>query len=212
MTSRHTSTLYLRLRKHLSLRSGEPVTLGDAAQMLAEPQLEAELRRLVLAEAPAGEQYILIDMLMIVAAVQERYPDLQIEYYGEPHVLVQWQKESKIRGRHMLFPVVLFLLFVGSGLTIMNFHADVSMLEVHRKLYKMITGVDHPHPLLLQIPYSLGLGAGMLLFFNRVFKKKINEEPDPLEVEMFLYEENVRQYMVRDEYNRLKDPDADERK
>ena len=210
MGEQNSPTLYLRLRKQIRLRPDQAILLGDIAQIIVEPQYESAIKAMVIRK-PSGDhqhgQLLLIDMLTVVRTVKQRFPELTIEHYGEPHVLVEWMPEQKVRQRRLLFPFVLLLLFIGSGLTIMNFHADVSMPEVHRKLYKLITGLDNPHPLLLQIPYSLGLGAGMLLFFNRVFKKKLNEEPDPLEVEMFLYEENVRHYMVTEHYKQQNSDD-----
>lgn len=78
----------------------------------------------------------------------------------------------------------------------MNFHDDVSMQSVQEKLYKIITGEAKQKPLLFQIPYSLGLGLGMILFFNHVFRKRINEEPSPLEVEMFNYQQDLDSYVI----------------
>lgn len=214
MTERITPTLYIRLRKKVRLPHDQPVLLGQVAQTIVDPAFEADIRRLQLLR-PDGkmkdEQVVLVDMMLIVREVKERFPQLEIEYFGEPHVLVEWTREEKVRQRQLLFPFILILLFIGSGLTIMNFHADVSMLAVHRKLYTLITGAEDPHPLILQIPYSFGLGAGMMLFFNRVFKKKLNEEPDPLEVEMFLYQENVRHYMVTEEYSKLQEQEGEAR-
>ncbi|CKE23075.1 Uncharacterised protein [Streptococcus pneumoniae] len=63
----------------------------------------------------------------------------------------------------------------------------------------MITGEFNAQPLLFQIPYSLGLGLGMVLFFNHVFQKRINEEPSPLEVEMFQYQQSLDQYVIVNE-------------
>jgi stage V sporulation protein AA len=99
--------------------------------------------------------------------------------------------------------LVWLLLFIGSGLAIMNFHADVSMLEVHRRIYELITGKSEPFPLILQIPYSFGIGLGMIVFFNHLFKKKFNEEPSPLEVEMFMYQESVNHYVITEEYRKM---------
>ncbi len=81
----------------------------------------------------------------------------------------------------------------------MNFHEDVSMRIVHQKIFKTITGLEDDKPLLLQIPYSIGLGLGMILFFNHVFRKRINEEPSPLEVEMFNYQQDLDQYVIMHE-------------
>jgi stage V sporulation protein AA len=95
------------------------------------------------------------------------------------------------------------LLFFGSALTIMNFHADVSMMEVQVRIVEMITGHKDEHPYLFQIAYSIGIGFGMIVFFNHLFKKNWNEEPTPLEVEMYLYQENVDQYVVAEEYEKM---------
>jgi stage V sporulation protein AA len=78
----------------------------------------------------------------------------------------------------------------------MNFHADVSMPLVHQRVYYLLTGKVEKNPLVLQIPYSIGVGMGLLVFFNHAFKRKFNEEPSPLEVEMFLYQQNINKCMV----------------
>ncbi len=98
-----------------------------------------------------------------------------------------------------LFIGVWLLLFIGAALAIMNFHEDVSMRQVHQRLYHFVTGEVDPHPLLFQIPYSFGLGLGMILFFNHVFRKRLNEEPSPLEVEMFNYQQDLDQYVIMHE-------------
>ena len=39
----------------------------------------------------------------------------------------------------------------------------------------------------------------MIIFFNHVFKKRLNEEPSPLEVEMFNYQQDLDRYVVMHE-------------
>src|SRR5690625_6176367 len=92
--------------------------------------------------------------------------------------------------------LVWILLFVGSAMTIVNFHYDVSMQEVHQRIHYLFTGEQKKFPLFLQIPYSFGLGIGMVLFLNRLFKKKLNEEPSPLEVELFNYQKKINEYVI----------------
>ncbi len=81
----------------------------------------------------------------------------------------------------------------------MNFHADVSMKEVHQRISELVTGKRQNHPLWFQIPYSVGIGLGMLLFFNHLFRKRLNDEPNPLELEMYMYQENVNTYVIAEE-------------
>jgi stage V sporulation protein AA len=197
--------LYIRLRRRAVLRRGDPIVLGQIAQMIAEPEHEQLLKRLVLCE-PTNQDgnRVLIDMMLVVKKVREALPGVQIEHFGEPHVLVEIEEHSR-RPNMIFIALVWVLLFIGSGLAIMNFHADVSMLEVHRRIYELITGRREAHPLLLQIPYSVGIGIGMVLFFNHLFKKKFNEEPSPLEVEMFMYQESINHYVITEEYRKIHD-------
>lgn len=195
--------LYIRLRRRMRVRRGEPIRLGQIAQLLVDPAYEKELHRLVLYRPQDIDgALVLIDMMLIVRKVKERYPELQIEHFGEPHGLVEVDHGVR-KQRAWLIVAVWLLLFVGSGLAIMNFHADVSMAVVHQHIYTLLTGRVSERPLLLQIPYSFGIGIGMIIFFNHLFKKKFNEEPSPLEVEMFMYQENVNHYVITEEYGKL---------
>ncbi|MCS7464617.1 stage V sporulation protein AA [Paenibacillus doosanensis] len=203
MTTNSNPTLYIRLRKRICVRRGEPIYLGRVAQLLVDPEYETPLNRLLLHQPKEREgNKILIDMMLIAEKVRRLQPHMQIELFGEPHCLVEVYEARKPPNMIQIIAVWL-LLFVGSGLAIMNFHADVSMAEVHQRIYQLLTGRWVEHPLLLQIPYSVGIGVGMIIFFNHLFKKKFNEEPSPLEVEMFLYQENVNTYVITEEYAKI---------
>lgn len=198
------SVIYVRLRKQVGLPAGAPIRLRDVARILADPKLERELLELVLSKSePSDGNRIVIDMLQVISKIKSRYPAVHVEFIGEPHVLVEVMKSPK-KPSIILFVLVWLLLFFGAGLTIMNFHADVSMPEVHIRIVEMVTGHRDEHPYLFQIAYSLGIGFGMILFFNHLFKKKWNEEPTPLEVEMYLYQENLNQYVIAEEYEKMR--------
>ena len=205
MTEPAVPTLYIRLRKRVRIDKGSAIYLGQVADLFAQPQAEEKLKRIALYRpSEIDGNLVLIDMMQIVKKVKEVWPQVTIEHFGEPQTIVEIRTQT--RPVHWIVLLAAWiLLFVGSGLAIMNFHTDVSMPEVHRKLYTMITGKQDDHPLVLQIPYSIGIGVGMVLFFNRLFKKKFNEEPTPLDVEMFMYEENVRQYSISDEYDKKRE-------
>ncbi len=198
-----TPTLYIRLRKQVKIAGRDPIRLGQVAQIITEPELEQTLlEQVVYRPADQDGNLLLIDMMRIVKAVKQQFPDMSVECFGQPHTIVEITGQSR-RPNKALVVCVWLLLFFGSGLAIMNFHEDVSMPEVHRRIYELITGKPSAHPYILQIPYSLGIGAGMILFFNHLFKKKLNEEPSPLEVEMFMYQENLNQYVVAQEYAKM---------
>lgn len=195
--------LYLRFRRKVEIRMGDQIRLGDIAELITESKYEKLVSNLLIYESRVEDgNRILIDMMRIMEKLYEAAPELRVVHFGEPHVLLEVSTYRKKKTSKLLVAAVWLLLFVGSGLTIMNFHADVSMLQVHQRIYELLTGERVAHPLILQIPYSLGIGIGMVLFFNHLFKKKFNEEPSPLDVEMFTYQENLDQYVITEEYRK----------
>ncbi|MEK3849662.1 stage V sporulation protein AA [Paenibacillus sp. FSL R7-0340] len=195
--------VYLRLRSRVRMIQGQDLHLGDVAQLLTNPEWEKDLLELVLKRPQHQDgNLILIDMLQIIAKIRDHIPGVVVESLGKPHVLVELVEKPR-KPSKILFVLVWVLLFFGSALTIMNFHADVSMMEVQVRIVEMITGRKDEHPYLFQIAYSIGIGFGMIVFFNHLFKKNWNEEPTPLEVEMYLYQENVDQYVVAEEYEKM---------
>lgn len=199
-----TPTVYVRLRSRIRIQRGRSVKLGDVAHLLTSPEeqegrlLELELLR----PGPEDGNLILIDILQIIPEIRRTLPDVTVELIGSGHTLVEVVVGSG-KPSKSLFILVWLLLFFGSALTIMNFHADVNMQEVQIRIVEMITGRRDEHPYLFQVAYSLGIGFGMAVFFNHLFKKKWNEEPTPLEVEMFLYQQNVDKYVVIEETERM---------
>lgn len=198
----NTPTVYLRLYKTVRLPQDHPILLGQIAQIVTDPAWEEKLNRLVVATPQEREgDILLVDMTRVVQRIKHLSPSFVVEHFGDPHTLIEFTSKPK----RPSLPFVIFiwlLLFTGSGLAIMNFHTDVSMMQVHQKVYFLLTGENEKHPLWLQIPYSIGIGAGMLLFFNRIFRKRINEEPNPLELELYNYQQNVNQYIVTEEYKK----------
>jgi stage V sporulation protein AA len=198
--------LYLRLRKRIGIRPGQTVNLHQAARLSSsDPLLKERLGLLVLHEHKIKDgNRVVIDLMQIVQAIREAEPEVIIEPFGDPEVLVI-VADTPRKPRFAVLAMTWLLLFFGSGLAIMNFHTDVSMKDVHIRITELVTGKRTEHPLWFQIPYSLGIGLGMLVFFNHLFRKRFNEEPNPLEVELYMYEENVNAYVIADEMRRKTD-------
>lgn len=194
-------SVYLRFRNRHYVKTNGKIFLGQIAQIVAPDHLEKDLMDLFIDQVTLKNQHmIVIDMLQVIKKIKTIFPEIEVRSIGSPEIIVEVLTSSVNKKANVLAVVfVWFLLFFGSGLAIMNFHHDVSMEEVHQRLYYLITGTQINKPLLLQIPYSLGIGIGMMLFFNHLFKKKINEEPSPLEVEIFLYQQNLDKYIVLNE-------------
>ncbi|MFD0670483.1 stage V sporulation protein AA [Cohnella sp. GCM10027633] len=205
--------VYVRMRRRAVVKPGSAVLLGDVARLVVDSRLEKRLLRLPLHRVSESDgNLLLIDMLQVVKAIREAEPGLTIETFGEPHVLLEIASGGEVKPRMWLLVLSWILLFFGSGMAMMNFHADVNMPAVQRRITELITGSKTDHPWLFQIPYSLGVGLGMLLFFNRLLRRRLNDEPNPLEVEMFMYQESVNHFVITEEYRKKHEKHAGERR
>ncbi|KUP07833.1 stage V sporulation protein AA [Bacillus coahuilensis m2-6] len=191
-------SVYIRLRHKVQAYPNSQLLLKDIAQIIAPLSVQEALAHLLIHEVKPNDQTIIIvDVMKVIKRVQEIFT-VDVQIVGASQVIIEVVYHKK-KVSIPFFLLVWSLLFVGAALAIMNFHEDVSMQQVHQKLYKVLTGNEIDKPLLFQIPYSIGLGAGMILFFNHLFKKRINEEPSPLEVEMFNYQLDLDNYVSMNE-------------
>lgn len=191
--------IYLRLRHKVFIKQNGVVKIGDIAQLIGDETILKKIKDITIHHVKKSDKNIvIIDGMHVIREITNQIKDLEIQTIGTTQTIIEIIYPKK-KYSHMFFILVWLLLFFGSGIAIMNFHEDVSMLQVHQHLYKIMTGEEIAKPLILQIPYSIGLGAGMILFFNHLFKKRINEEPSPLEVEMFNYQRDLDAYVMMTE-------------
>lgn len=198
--------VYIRMKRKIQATSRQWIMLQDVAQISSPHPWQTELKSIKLHQLTKQDQtYKVLDSFHIISHLQQAYPQLEFQLSGSPETVVQVEEQKK-KFVHVRLVVAWIILFVGTAMTIINFHYDVSMQEVHQKLHLLLTGDFASHPLWLQIPYSVGLGLGMILFLNHWFQKKINEEPSPLDIELFTYQRDLDQYIAYHE-NDLNDPD-----
>ncbi|MGD6841476.1 stage V sporulation protein AA [Bacillus infantis] len=192
-------TVYVRLRNRIQVRPQASVQLKDIALIIADETLYERLGNLSIHHVSDHDRNIIvIDIVQVIQAIAAEKLQLDIQAVGPSQTIIEVIYKKK-KASTAFFLLIWFLLFFGAALTIMNFHEDVSMQTVHQRIYTIITGKVEKKPLLFQIPYSIGLGLGMIIFFNHVFKKRLNEEPSPLEVEMFNYQQDLDRYVIMHE-------------
>jgi stage V sporulation protein AA len=188
--------IYLQLKKHISIRSGQTVFLHDVADLLCPVDIKKKIKKLVIPIDNSRDNITTtINVIEIIEIINKILPQAVVISVGEKQVSIIINKEEskKIDFINLIkLAITCFLLFVGSGLAIMYFHADVNMHQVHETLIIAITG-ESTSPYWINIPYSIGIGLGIALFFG-IFPMK-NKNPDPLEIEIFKYEKDVNSYL-----------------
>lgn len=190
--------LLLRVRGEVTADPGEPLMLPEVCEIAGPPDLLARGRQVRVATAPARPGAIFpVSALDVARRVWAELPEADVDLIGAKDVIVRvrgpmaapWWVAAKVTA-------VGLLLVVGSAMAIMNFHADVNMPAVHQQLYRLLTGRQEQRPLWLQVPYSVGVGLGIALFFKLVRRKGHHLEPSPLELEMEDYQQSVLRYIA----------------
>lgn len=196
--------VYLRMKKTIDLSLMKEIKLKDIAYISTSSK-----RKKKLEDAPIyritkkDKNIVIIDSFLVIDFLTHTFPGIEIQLIGPTQTIIRINKIKKSPSI-LIVAFVWLLLFIGTAMTIMNFHYDVSMQEVQQKLHYLLTGEHNDYPLWIQIPYSLGLGMGTLLFFNHWFNKRFNEEPSPLEVEIYNYQQDLDNYLNHHE-NKLND-------
>lgn len=164
--------------------------------------IQSKIENLKICKSKKEENWDFIDSTQIIEKISQYDPQLNVNILGATEVLIEIK--SKARDEKTLqFLKVLFvciILFFGAGIAIVNFYEDVNMIASLSKIYYTFTGIKDNKPLILTIPYSIGLGIGVMTFFNRVLSssKRRKKEPGPMELELYLYDKDMEDYILND--------------
>ena len=139
------------------------------------------------------EHSIVFSILKVIEIIHIDYPSAEIVNCGESDFVVEYQKstvKSKVWQKLKLIMIAI-IVFFGSAFTIMTFHVDIGIQEMFRMFYEQVMGETKPMVTELEISYSIGLGVGIIVFFNHFSKKKLTKDPTPIEVEMKKYNQDL---------------------
>jgi stage V sporulation protein AA len=187
--------IYIKAQKRVTVAGKDKLTLGDIAEVSAPKEIEDKLRGLTLMTFPkGGDTAFEVSAIDIVDAVSKVYPGRDVECVGEADTLVEFRTEKpkkKPFSEFLRVAAVSIIIFMGASTAIMSFHSDAQIPEVFKTYYKIFTGKEEERPLIIEVPYSIGLTAGIIIFFNHFGGRKLSDDPTPIEVEIELYERDV---------------------
>jgi len=194
--------IYIKPAKKVTLSQQPTILIKDVAEVVATKDITDKINKMKLLDighdAEKKKSY-LISVTDIIKTIQKKYPDYTINNVGEMDTLVQYstkksQDKSWLKWLRVAFVVV--VLFVGSATAIMSFHTDGQMSKIFENYYRMFYGQERTNPRIINIPYSIGVALGIIVFYNHFMGKKITDDPTPIEVEMELYEKDVTETVV----------------
>lgn len=140
-------------------------------------------------------------VLDVVDLISQMDPGIQVENVGETDYIIDYKvkkKPAKVWA-WCKTAFVAVICFCGAAFAIMTFNNDASVTDVFQELYRLTIGQESQGVGVLEVSYSIGLGLGVILFFNHFCKWKLNTDPTPLEVEMRLYEDNISKTLIQND-------------
>ncbi|MEW6521954.1 MAG: hypothetical protein AB1445_00035 [Bacillota bacterium] len=181
------NTVFVLVRNKVKATPGQVLTVSDLAELSGDAPLVEALGGLPV--VASAQPYRTVSALAIARTVRASAPQADLQLLGATGAVIHGAEAVSPLVATARAVVVSIFLFLGAGLAIINFHADVSMPEALNTVYQMVVGQAAASPLALQVPYSLGVGLGVMLFFRGL--GKTSGEVGPLELETDSYEKKL---------------------
>lgn len=198
--------LYIQTEKNVEVQSPE-IYLQDVAKLTCNDNkvLNRNKVRKVFSIPNGTPGRYVISAVDLVHAVAKEEPNVDVTHIGEANLVVTYEKAKHQQKWYSWLKTLLVcvLTFFGGAFSIMTFNTDVDTANLFSKIYTQFTGEIATGPTTLEFTYSVGIGIGVVFFFNHFGKGKLTQDPTPVEVQMRLYEDDVNKTLIADK-NRSK--------
>ena len=204
-------TLYIKGDRDVEVTKPD-VTLGDLLSMECTDKLMlAKIKTLkIIRFKKSGKQRCVVSVLKIISCIHERFPQADVQNLGETDIIVTYedQKTPALVWHIIKTAFVAAVTFFGAAFSIMAFNNDVDVTKLFGQIYELVTGQEAGGFSILEIAYSVGVAAGILIFFNHFGKKRFTVDPTPMEIQMRLYENDIQTTLIENSERRGEEMDV----
>lgn len=130
-------------------------------------------------------RYDVIHLGEVIEKIKDELPSASINFLKPDDVIIYFKSNKRDRTKYLRVLVVSIIILMGSIMGIMNFHADVNMYDSQYKMVSILTKNANKYLPYFKIPYSLGIGIGVALFFNKFIPTYSKDEPSPMDLKMY---------------------------
>ena len=187
--------IYIKPMEKVQMVQKREVLLRDVAEVFVGGQTKGEAEKIMVFQIPSDrKKTYLLSVIDLIQALNQKYPDATVSNVGEMDILIEYLPKPEKKTKLLTLAKVVFVslvLFIGAATTIMCFHTDVQLPLIFQNIYYIFYGENREMPALISIPYSIGLGLGIIIFFNHFSKVSLTEDPTPIEIEMTTYEKET---------------------
>lgn len=191
--------VYLKIT--LSAKVHKPqVTVGDVAKVYCQDKaLLNKIKTLnIYTFHNPKENRVIYSAVKVIEIITENCPSINISHIGEPDFVLEYEPINKknIIPAWVNVSICSIIMFFGAAFAIMTFNTDVSISKLFSDIYADITGQNNDGFSILEISYSVGLGLGIIIFYNHFGKRRLGKDPTPIELEMRSYETDIETALV----------------
>lgn len=177
--------LYLQLKERITLTPGQKLHLADLADVLGE---KAEAAKKLPLDIHVTEGVWKVPASALVKTLLPVEDEITLIGGGE--VVLHVSSRGKRRFHQARAVIAFLILLLGSALAITWFHEDVGMHDAQTAFYRMLSGKAPSSPWLIAIPYAVGVGLGVGMYYSVLSRRK---EISPLEMKLNEYCQKAEQ-------------------
>lgn len=193
------ATLYLKTERNVEV-TADDVFLKDIGQVYcSDKNVAAKVKAVKVHHfKEADKKRTVVSILKVIEQIEKQCPGVTVENIGETDMVLEKVDVNAHKGFNVTAKIILVALvsFFGTAFTIMAFHNDIGIQEVFARFHRIIMGAESDGFTTLEVSYSIGLAAGIIVFFNHVGGRRITKDPTPIEVAMRKYENDVNMTLV----------------
>lgn len=193
------AVLYLKAEQNAEVMDRCVCVKDIASLYCADDKISAKAKSLKVHQFGEKEKKRqAVSILWVIELIERECPGVSVENIGENATLIELVDVKRHKGPVQMLKLVFvsMISFFGTGFTIMAFHNDISVNKIFSRIYEMVMGYPSDGYSILEVSYSIGLAAGIILFFNHIGGRRITKDPTPIEVEMRVYETDVNKALI----------------
>lgn len=191
--------LYVTMKQSVEI-DGQAVAIKDVCKLYCENKnVVSRLSTIKLFnDKYKGRKAYVVSIMKIVEEATKLYPGIDVTNLGASECVVDFKDGKKTPKSVEMLKVafICLIMFFGAGFSIMSFNNDVSISEMFKQMCYLLTGNENSGKLLIESCYAIGIGLGLLIFYNHFGKKNITKDPTPIEIEMRKYEQDINQTVI----------------
>ncbi len=202
--------LYLKCKDDVEVKNTE-VYLKDIATLeCSDKNVCKRCKEIKIHHFEKQDDRTVISVLKVIQLICKECPGILVQSVGETDILLEKVQVKTYKGwkQWIKIGVVCLVTFFGTALTIIAYNNDAGIVDIFDDIYFTVLGVRPGQVNILEITYSIGLAAGIILFFNHIGGRRITKDPTPIEVSMRNYERDVNQALIETADREGKEEDA----